>query len=177
MVLSRSTFTGSGPASSLSSVGQMVTATTGGSGKGSGFSMSSRYSLSPFMLSGWAFMCWSGAVTKLAQLSQSITMMDRNKQAARIQRGNPERLDMQPKKSCSDCGASMWGNLCFTLDSLTEFFSFLSRAPVWGFRVLNREESQVLSVTSDLGAWSSRTGYSTSGCDWNTTTFPSSDCR
>lgn len=52
-VLSRSTLTGSGPASSLSSAGQMVTAMTGCREKGAGAARSSRYSLSPLMLSGW----------------------------------------------------------------------------------------------------------------------------
>ena len=37
-------------------------------------------------------MCCSGAVTRLAQLSHNITMMDRKRQAAKIQRGSPERL-------------------------------------------------------------------------------------
>lgn len=40
----------------------------------------------------WVLTCCSGAVTKLAQLSHSITMMERKRQAARIQRGRPERL-------------------------------------------------------------------------------------
>lgn len=38
-------------------------------------------------------MCCSGAVTRLAQLSHSMTMMDRKRQAAKIQRGRPERLE------------------------------------------------------------------------------------
>lgn len=37
-------------------------------------------------------MCCSGAVTRLAQLSHNMTMMDRKRQAARIHRGRPERL-------------------------------------------------------------------------------------
>lgn len=40
----------------------------------------------------WVLTCCSGAVTRLAQLSHSITMMERKRQAARIQRGRPERL-------------------------------------------------------------------------------------
>lgn len=53
MVLSRSTFTGSGPASSPPCSGQRVTAMTGGRGKALEPSRSSRNSLSPLMLRGW----------------------------------------------------------------------------------------------------------------------------
>lgn len=42
--------------------------------------------------------CCSGAVTRLAQLSHSITMMDRKRQAARIQRGRPERLQRDKER-------------------------------------------------------------------------------
>lgn len=50
--------------------------------------------------------CCSGAVTRLAQLSHSITMMDRNKQAASIQRGRPERLqrDKERKVTIANTG-------------------------------------------------------------------------
>lgn len=40
-------------------------------------------------------MCCSGAVTRLAQLSHNMTMMDRKRQAAKIHRGRPERLQSQ----------------------------------------------------------------------------------
>lgn len=155
MVLSRSTLSGSGPASSPPCAGHRVTVMTGGSGNAPGPSRSSRNSLSPLMLRGWkrggdnsaapdwgaghshpehgdattvdaphddwgpqtghsnvptqprrvsltpwgpcsprtwVLTCCSGAVTRLAQLSHSITMMERKRQAARIQRGRPERL-------------------------------------------------------------------------------------
>lgn len=38
-------------------------------------------------------MCCSGAVTRLAQLSHNMTMIDRKRQAAKIHRGRPERLE------------------------------------------------------------------------------------
>lgn len=47
--------------------------------------------------------CCSGAVTRLAQLSHSITMMDRNRQAASIQRGRPERLQRDKERKNDDC--------------------------------------------------------------------------
>lgn len=84
--------------------------------------------------------CCSGAVTRLAQLSHSMTMMDRKRQAARIHRGRPERLrrrgggggglgwslrrphaprqphpphlDMQPRKSCSAAASSTCWTAC-----------------------------------------------------------------
>lgn len=37
-------------------------------------------------------------MTRVAQLSHSITMMDRNRQAARIQRGSPERLQRDKER-------------------------------------------------------------------------------
>lgn len=40
-------------------------------------------------------MCCSGAVTRLAQLSHSMTMIDRKRQAAKIHRGRPERLQKE----------------------------------------------------------------------------------
>lgn len=39
--------------------------------------------------------CCSGAVTRLAQLSHNMTMMDRKRHAAKIHRGSPERLQSE----------------------------------------------------------------------------------
>lgn len=40
----------------------------------------------------WNLRCWPGAVTRVEQLSHSITSTERKRQQARIQRGSPERL-------------------------------------------------------------------------------------
>ena len=48
--------------------------------------------LCPWALPTWNLRCWPGAVTRVEQLSHSITSTDRKRQQARIQRGSPERL-------------------------------------------------------------------------------------
>lgn len=52
-------------------------------------------------------MCCSGAVTRLAQLSHNMTMMDRKRQAAKIHRGRPERLESERIKHSKDKSSGM----------------------------------------------------------------------
>lgn len=61
-------------------------------------------------------MCCSGAVTRLAQLSHNMTMMDRKRQAARIHRGRPERLQGrggQIRFEAFKC-VQRWERICLT---------------------------------------------------------------
>lgn len=52
----------------------------------------------------WNLRCWPGAVTRVEQLSHSITSTERKRQQARIQRGSPERLPTMAGKLSDPSG-------------------------------------------------------------------------
>ena len=68
----------------------------------------------------WFLMCCSGAVTRLAQLSHSMTITDRKRHAARIQRGRPERLGEWTQQAQRTPGAKCEKNGKILIDGLTE---------------------------------------------------------